>query len=247
MNVRKSSKVLFTACNICMILISFIAILTPIISLTYINTKAKVIFNTVNNDYETCFGKKYVHEDSYFTDIACMKMEISSGIINKSASLKKQYSDSISTGKSSDEISAAKSGTETSEALDTLRSSLVEIQDYNKAIEFKTATIPLHKTCESLFTTLNYMTYGSDALIKDVINFIDDPDALSLAADKDTQEIRIMAQMSTSIYLNLNQQILLYKLIAIAGIFLLLGTSLNIYRIRSRKNKYRRKRNIKKI
>jgi hypothetical protein len=226
-----------------MILISLIAVLTPIISLAYINTKAKVIFNTVNNDYETCFGKKYVHEDSYFTDIACMKMEISSDIINKSAALKKQYLDSISTGKPSD----AKSGTNNPEALDTLRSSLIEIQDYNKAIEFKTASIPLHKTCESLFTTLNYMTYGSDALIKDVINFIDDPDALSLAADKDTQEIRIMAQMSTSFYLNLNQQILLYKLIVIAGIFLLLGTSLNIYRIRSRKNKSRRKRNIKKI
>lgn len=247
MNVRKSSKILFTACNICMILISLLAIITPIISLAYINANAKVIFNKVNKDYETCFGKKYIHEESYFTDIACMKMEISSDIINKSANLKKQYSDSINTVKSSDETSTAKSGTKTSEAHDALRSALAEIQDYNKAIELKTASIPLYKTCDSLFTTLNYMSYGSDALINDVLNFIDDPEALSLAADKDTQEIRIMAQMSTSIYLNLNQQIFLYKIIAIAGIFILFGTSLNIYRIISRKNKYRRKRNIKKI
>ena len=247
MNVRKSSKVLFTACNICMILISITAILMPILSLAHINAKAKVIFNTVNKDYEACFGKKYVHEVSYFTDITCMKMEISSDIINQSASLKKQYFESINNINSSDEASAAKSGTDNPEALDRLRSSLVEIQDYNKAIEFKTSSIPLYKTCELLFTTLNYMTYGSDALIKDVINFIDNPEALSLAADKDTQEIRIMAQLSTSIYLNLNQQVLLYKLIAIAGIFILLGTILNIYRIRSRKNKYRRKRKIKKM
>ncbi|WOO37873.1 hypothetical protein R2R35_05055 [Anaerocolumna sp. AGMB13020] len=246
MNVRKLTKVLFTACNICMILISLIAILVPIISLTNINAKAKVIFNSVKKDYETCFGTKYIPEDSYFTDIACIKMEISSAIITRSATLKTQYFENIK-GASSAEASAAKNETDNSDALDSLRSSLAELQAYNNAIEFKTASIPLDKSCKSLYTALNYMTYGSDALLKDVTNFIDDPEALSLAADKDTQEIRIMAQMSNSIYLNLNQQVLLYKFIAIAGIFILLGTILNIYRIRSRKSKYRRKRTIKKI
>ncbi len=248
MKKRRLSKILFAACNICLIIVSIIGILYSMTNLILANREARTIFNTLNKDYEACFGKSYEHETSYFTEIACMKMAISSDIITKSANLKNQYLGSIDPEKSENESNTSNNpGISKTNAFDMLKGSLTEMQNYNNAIIYKKSSMPLFGVCESLYTALNYVTYGSDALIKDVVNFIDDQETLSLAADKDTQEIHIMSKMSTEIYLNLNQQIFVYKFIILAGVIFFLGTCVNIYRIKARKNKYRRKIKVQKI
>lgn len=247
MKKLKLSKALYICCNICLIAISVISILYSITSLILSNNDAKTIFNMVNKDYEACFGKKYVHEDTYFTDITCMKMKITSTIITKSAGLKNQYYDSIQTGRDTDSAArSSNSNNRESEAVIILKDALSDIQDYNKAIPYKKHSLLLLNNSNSLYSALNYMIYGNDALLKDTINFINDKEALSLATEKDIQEIHVMANMSKNIVLNLDKHIYFYKYTILAGLLLLLGACINIYRINARKKKYRRKKFSKK-
>lgn len=239
MKFSKKSKFLFVSSNISLVTISVVIVIYSISNLILAQCEAKTFFNVVNKDYEACFGKKYVHENSYFEDITCMKMEIATDIITKSNNLKTQYSDNL---KNETNQSNNSSGSNGSETLSSLKKSISDIQEYNNAIEYKKSSLALLNYCNSLYSSLNYMTYGSDALLIDIINFLSDKEALTLAADKDTQQIHVMANMSTNIVLNLKNQIYIYQYSILVSLFILLGTILNIYGLRARKNKYRRKK-----
>lgn len=246
MKKLRLSRVLYTCCNVSLILLSVCSITYSIISLIISRSEVKTIFNTVNKDYEACFGKKYVHEESYFTDITCMKMEIASDIINKSANLKNQYIDKINDELGIEETNGSSElNINESESFTNLLDSLSNIQSYNKPIQYKESSLPLLSNSSSLYTSLNYMTYGSDALLIDIANFIIDQEALTLTTDKDVQEIRVMANMSTNIVLNLNKQIYFYKFSILVSLIFLLGTCVNIYRIRTYKYRGKRKHIIK--
>jgi hypothetical protein len=182
-------------------------------------TEAKTVYNSVSRDYEACFGKRYLPEGTYFTNISCMKMEIATDIIKKSSEFKKQYIEAKTQEK--------------------LKAALSDMQEYNKPILYKKAFIPLLSYGKSLYSSLNYMTYAGNALLMDINNFITDQEALSLAADKDIQQIHVMAAISADLALNVNKQMYHCLFILLAGFLTLLGTGVNIYRLRKRKPKYK--------
>jgi hypothetical protein len=245
MKKLRLNRVLYTCYNTCLLLISLGLIIYSISSLFIAEIGAKTIFNTVNKDYEACFGKEYIHEESYFTDITCMKLEIASNIIITSSNLKNQYFDNIKHEISDNVTYSTKDlNIHESESYATLVDSLSNIQDYNNSIQHKESSLLLLNNYNLLYSSLNYITYGNDALLIDHANFITDQEALSLAADKDIQEIRVMSNMSTDIVLNLNKLIYFYRFTILVCIIFLLGTCLNIYRIKVRKNKYNKKRRL---
>lgn len=219
MKKMKVSGILNNCCNVCLLVLAAAAITYSAFSLLISTKEAKSVYNLVEQDYEACFGKNYLPEGTYFTNITCMKMEIVTDIINKSSELKKQYKDSKSN--------------------DKLIVSLNAMQEYNKPILYRKHPLPLLSYGNSLYSSLNYMTYAANALLVDIHNFITDPDALSLAADKDNQQIHIMAALSSDLALNVNKQIYYCLFILLAGFLTLLGTSINIYRLKKRKHKYK--------
>lgn len=241
----KLSRILFVCCNTVLILMALLSIIYSLVSLILSYNESKSVFKSVNKDYEACFGKKYAHEDTYFTDITCMKMEITSSIITKSGDLKDQYYKKTDAGTGTDSSSGPGiSNDSKAETITALKDNLSDMQDYNKAIPYKKQSLLLLNQSNSLYSALNYMVYGNDALLKDTVNFIDEKEALSLVTNKDIQEIHVMANMSKNIVLNLNKQFYFYIYIILTSLFLLLGTCINIYRINARKKKYRRKKNI---
>lgn len=223
--MKKKKKLLYFCCNICILLLSLISLIYSILSVTLSLNGAKSIYIIANKDYENCFGEKYTHEDSYFTDITCMKMEIATDTITKAAEYKEQYFDDSSHV----------------DSYTILSNGLSEIQAYNKAIDYKDSIFPLPDSCNVLYSSLNYMIYGSNALLIDIINFTDNQDLLSLAADKDIQEIHLMAKMSSALAINLNKQIDFHKYIILMNFLVIIGTLVNMYRLKKRKKRIRNK------
>lgn len=217
-------RIIYPYINVILILLSMISITYLTVGIMVTKIESKTIFNTVNNDYTAILGKEYIHDVSYLTDITCMKMEIASYIITESSALKKQYFDNM----------------EDSDTLDRLKDSLSHMQEYNKEIRYNKPSVLIAEDYSPLYSALNYMTYGNDALIIDIINFLNEENSLAISVDKDVQQIHVMANVSQTIINHLNKQINFHLFIIFAHLLVLFGTCTNVLRLKA-KNKYYKK------
>ena len=224
---------MFVSCNVILILLTISISVYSLVSIVVIEKQAKDIYIEINKEYNACFGKNYERKDSYFTDITAMKLEITTEIVSKSLEIKNKYLENIADSKN-DSIQ-----------LEILNDSLSKLQGYNKTILYKESPLPLINTANSLYMSLNYMAHGTNALLLDIYNFSDDEIALTISEEKDISQVKVMATMSNNLLISLNKAVSLFKYITpFVCLIVLLATVLNIYRIRAKRYKYKRRYRI---